>query len=172
MPLRDQLLRAFRNGGPCVNLELGNDEQWNFNRANIPTGEGWYWIKSTTPIATFRTLARPHGRHYNIPERVVHNQYLIRSGIGLQPRRRLDLCVVYSGEAMNLRTRASEHRDGHEGTACLGLASYRVLGYHRWQFCFVSCRDLFPDCDDNKALRVYGEQLWRSQNGWPILCKR
>lgn len=172
MPVRDQLLRAFRNIAQCPDMALGSDNLWAQERDVIPNGEGWYWIKSTTPIDTFRRLVPPRGRHYNIPERVAHNQYLIASGIGLQPRRRGNLYVVYSGEAMNLRSRASEHRDGHDGTACLGIARYRLLGNHRWQFCFVSCRDLFPNCDDNKALRVYGEQLWRAHYGWPVLCKR
>ncbi len=172
MSSRNRLLRAFRNGGPCVNLALGNDGQWNRERANIPTCGGWYWIRSTTPIATFGGLAQPHGNHYNIPERVTYNQYLINSGIVLLPQRRDSLYVIYSGEAKNLRSRAREHRHGNVGTACLGLASYGLLRNERWLFCFVSRQDIFPYCDDDKALRVYGEQLWRSLNGWPILCKR
>lgn len=166
-----QFIRAFKDAA-CVQMNLNNRGWWR----DIPAEGGWYWIKSNASLRALQGLDEPPNneavRIYNIPQRLEHNEFLIGQGLAILPRRRGQLHVVYSGEARNLRARAREHTHGNDQTGCLQLSRYAALRRFNWHFCYVPCRVIFPRCRDDKALRVFGEQLWRCLNGWPVLCKK
>ena len=48
-------------------MSFQNDD-W---RTDIPSGPGWYFIETDTPIEDLKKVGPPIGqRHYNIPEKV------------------------------------------------------------------------------------------------------
>jgi len=161
-----RLKTAFANNMTSVPMDLSIDN-W---RTSIPNTGGWYLIETDTPITTFNNLRSPHGQnHYKIPPRIPYTQQLNNNGLAIQQQGK-GMYVVYSGESKNLKARAREHVFGSSKTCCLGLSSYQALKKYKWKFWFLSTKEL--NLPDDKGLRVFGEQIWRSVNGWPVLCKR
>ena len=142
------------------------DSSW---RADLPSGPGWYFIETNTPPDVFIKVGNPKGiRHYNIPEKVNASRYLKRFGACILPVGN-SFYFIYSGEAKNLKARAREHVSGHSKTGCLALENYPLLYQYEWRFHFTPC-DFDENPNDSKLLRIFGEQIWRSKYGWPILC--
>lgn len=161
-----RLKTAFANNMTSIPMDLSSDD-W---RTSIPNIGGWYCIETNTPITTFQTLGTPQGQnHYKIPPRIDYSQQLIQSGLAIVQQNE-EMYVVYSGEAKNLKARAREHVFGSSKTYCLGLSNYQALKKYKWNFLFLSTKEV--NLPDDKGIKVFGEQIWRSENGWPVLCKR
>ena len=149
-----------------INFE---NKQWHI-KANVPSKSGWYMIRTTTPIDTLQSVGEPkHKGNYNIPKKIKTAQLLINKGLVIIQNDRTPY-IVYSGEAKNLLSRAREHSFGGVGTGCLAINSYPSLLKYEWWFDYLECESVFPGSDGDKGLHTYGEQYWRSMNGWPILC--
>jgi len=153
-----------------IKMDFSTNPRW--YKDTIPSEAGWYFIETTTPIDILRKVGNPKEKgNYNIPQKIIDSQYLIDNDlsikqIGNQPY------AVYSGEALNLMNRAREHSFGGKGTGCLAIENYRSLKLYHWSFCYLKCKTYSPDSEGDKGLRNLGEQIWRSQNGWPILCSK
>lgn len=161
------LLEEIEKGLKCLKMDFQNDT-W---REDLPSDPGWYFIKTNTPPEIFRDVDKPTGKkHYNIPEKVEASLYLdeISAYCIRQPPKK-SFYFVYSGEAQNLKARAREHLSGPNGCGCLALKNYPELHKYKWEFHYSLCNSA-NDPKENKLLRIFGEQLWRSKHGWPILC--
>lgn len=164
--LKERLKTAFAQNMQSVVMDLSVDN-W---RTNIPNTGGWYFIETNTPIATLQGLGSPKGEnHRNIPSVIAYSQQLIQNGLAIQ-RQGKGMYAVYNGEAKSLKARAREHVFGSSKTYCLGLSNYQALKKYTWKFWFLSTKKI--NLPDDKGIKVFGEQIWRSENGWPILCKR
>lgn len=144
-------------------------------QAKIPSGSGWYYIQTNTP---FDILARQSlwARQYDRPKAGVRADV---KNYDLQAR-----CArfapslteywnterVYSGLASNLQARAREHTFVDPGTGGLALARYSELHEYDWYFHYAALDAFMPNCSNPDVLLLLGEQVWRSRNGWPILC--
>ena len=153
-----------------IKMDLSKNSKWYLN--TIPSEAGWYLIKTTAPVDILRNVGGPKQKgNYNIRQKIIDSQYLIDCDlsikqIGNQPY------VVYSGEAANLRYRAREHSFGGSGTGCLAIEKYGSLKLYNWFFSYLTCETYNPDSEGDKNLRKFGEQIWRSKNGWPVLCSQ
>jgi len=135
---------------------------------HVPSKPGWYFIKTNTPITAFQDLRTPMVEHHkDIPECIKFTNTLLAQGFAIidQPG---GLRVVYNGETKSLRQRAKEHFFGKPGTYCLGISDYPTLKQPKckWEFCYVEAGT------KDMGVRLFGEQIWRTVNGWPILCER
>jgi hypothetical protein len=167
-----ELAAHLRRISSCVNIDL-RDQQW-ARKAGVPNQAGWYFFRTNTPLDVLRrqtlwssTYTREDGRtaavkNYDIAARAARFQ----SDLALF----WNICDVYSGMASNLLSRAREHTFPNPGTGALALSKYPELTRFEWQFFFVTmerfCREI--SCTD-MLLRL-GEQMWRAENGWPVLC--
>lgn len=151
-------------------LEMNlKDDSW---RDTVPSSPGWYFIGTNTPPSVFKSVGPPRGKnHCNIHEKVNASLSLKDFGVCILPSSDNPFYFVYSGEAKNLKTRALEHVSGHSETFCLAIENYPVLHKYDWRFHFALCH-FGKDPNESKLLRIFGEQLWRSKYGWPILCSR
>ena len=77
---------------------------------------------------------------------------------------------IYSGMAKNLLNRAREHTFAHKGTAGLALTNYNELKQYKWTFNYKENTLPFSSNKHRNIILKLGEQIWRSNNGWPILC--
>ena len=163
-----RLLNAFRNMVP-VRMSLDTQGWWR----SVPAQGGWYFIETNTPLEVLSGLPAPQAgeNHYNIPERIQTNSWVLGNGIGIGSGDGAARYVVYSGEQSNLMARAREHTHGHAQTECLRLSGYPQIHEYEGYFGYVTCESMFPGCADDKTLRVAGEQAWRASFGWPVLCK-
>ena len=142
-----------------------DDDSW---RKSLPSSPGWYFIETNAPPNILKKVGQPKGeRHYNIPEKVNVSLSLKKFGACILPSKK-SFYFVYSGETKNLKARAREHVSGHSKTGCLALINYPVLHKYEWKFYFSNCT--LGKISNNKLLRIFGEQIWRSKKGWPILC--
>ncbi len=139
----------------------------------IPTKSGWYLIKtdaSKKKLSESKSLHPEYKAHIDLYETI--NKTSKIEGIAITQLGNAPY-VVYSGEATNLRTRASQHIKGNKNTFCLGLANHIDLHLDKWWFCFLTLdRYTRFSIGENKLLRLAVEQAWRAKNGWPILCKK
>jgi hypothetical protein len=159
------ILKTIEDGIRVLNMDLGSDS-W---RDPIPSAPGWYFLETNTPPETFLKVGKPVGkRHYDLVQKTEASLYLKDLNLCILPSDSL-FYFVYSGETQNLKSRAREHISGHSETGCLALRNYPLLYEYEWRFHFSQCLSTDKP-DKNKLLRVYGEQLWRSKHGWPILC--
>ena len=138
-------------------------------RNKIPSSPGWYFIETDTPPEIFKNVGSPVGQqHYDIPKKVLESLTLKNYDACILPTDN-PFYFIYSGEAKNLKARAREHYSGHEKTGCLALKRYPLLHKYEWNFHYSLC-PFVNDPNDNKLVRIFGEQLWRAKYGWPILC--
>lgn len=136
----------------------------------LPTKPGWYFIVTNTPPELFKELGTPSGiNHYNLSEKALASSSLESHSLCIMPSRKNALYCVYSGETISLRARAREHIAGHPKTYCLALSNYSALRKYIWKFHYSIC-PYVQNPNETKLLRIFGEQIWRSKNGWPILC--
>jgi hypothetical protein len=151
-----------------------NNEGWN---ENIPTEAGWYYIETDTPVAVFERLEAPleyyqnnegqdvRCRNYNLSAKATASAQDVNLIIS-EPEMR----AVYSGYAQGLRARAKEHTFGHQGTAGLALANYPELRRYSWYFYYKSITELPFRYSNRDLVLKFGEQIWRANYGWPLLC--
>jgi hypothetical protein len=165
MTISDEILKDIEKGKNHVEISFF-DDSW---RASLPSDPGWYFIETNTPPNEFLNVGPPTGeRHYNLPEKAKASLCLKRFNICILPSQNY-FYFVYSGEAMNIKARAREHLTGHPKTGCLALQNYPSLHQYKWRFHYAVC-SFGTDRHDSKLLRTFGEQLWRSKYGWPLLC--
>lgn len=166
----ERIVQLLANGFTAVTIDFASKERWYLD--SIPSEPGWYVIETDAPVNILENIGRPkRSGNYNIPQRIEKAKYLSR--VGLVPQQTgSNLYPVYSGEAANLLNRAREHSFGGNGTGCLAINEYPRLKSYRWCFSFLSCAAFDPECGGDKNLRNYVEQIWRSENGWPVLCSR
>ena len=167
-------LRGFLQG-EYTHVQIELDKQGWQTRAKIPATPGWYYIETDIP---FEILAR---------QALWSRQYTTKKAKRLADVKNYDLqsrCarfenslaeywntrLVYSGLASNLQSRAREHTFADPGTGGLALSNYPELHEFEWHFCYRTLAEFMPKCANPGVLLLLGEQVWRSQNGWPILC--
>ena len=140
-------------------------------RGDVPSRPGWYLFQTDTPIDVLRKLphTKEQKRAYKLGDRVARCEYLLRQGLLITPTPKSPMYIVYSGEAKNLKSRAREHSSAN-GTASLQLSLYPKLKKYQWKFFHLECDSVYEDGNGDKALRTLGEQTWRANNGWPVLC--
>ena len=157
-----------------MNLE---DKKWH---AEIPNKAGWYFIETNTPLEVFLQLNSPPSeytnnkgelkkcKNYNLASRTeALVESLISSKIIIE---REGLRPIYSGISKNLLNRAREHTFAHKGTAALALFNYNVLKQYKWTFNYKENTLPFSTNKHRNIILKLGEQIWRANNGWPILC--
>ena len=169
-----QSLRQYLQG-TYARVEIELDAPGWQTRAKVPAKAGWYYIETNTP---FEILSR---------QPLWDRQYTTKKAGRLADVKNYDLksrCArfhptlasywntlqVYSGLASNLQSRAREHTFADPGTGGLALSKYPELHEFEWHFCYQTLADFSPDCPSPGVLLLLGEQVWRSQHGWPILC--
>jgi len=167
----------------CVKMDISESKETspeNSWRKDIPSGVGWYFIKTNTPLEVLATVREPEYKaHTNIPGTIVHTSAVRDIGIAIKQSGHKDY-VVYNGKARNLKSRAMEHQRGDKRTYCLCLKEYKALYTYNWTFCFVpiSCFSTLKEVlsgellQEEKLLRHAAEQAWRVKHGWPVLCRR
>jgi hypothetical protein len=162
-----ELLKEIESASRTHAISLG-DGDW---IASIPSTPGWYVLATDAPWKTLRTLVPQEVArgHYRIGDRTARAEELAALGV-LIGERPGHIVPVYNGHAKKLRERAREHWNGHARTGCLSLRQYAELHGYRWEFRFTQVSDLRSQPSDSSALRNIGEQLWRAEHGWPILC--
>ena len=154
-----------------------NNKKWHHG---IPNTSGWYFIETNTPVKIFKELESPpkhyknrNGvkkkcRNYNISKRArAIEAFPIQVGLIITKN---NIRPIYSGMAINLMARAREHTFGHPGTAGLALANYSSITEYTWYFQYLE--NPFDSLENNhrNIILKFGEQIWRSKNGWPLLC--
>ena len=163
--LKTKLLKQIEDGMHAVKMNF-KDDSW---RKPLPSNPGWYFIETNTPISVLQKAGPPKGKaHYNIPNKLVVSLTLRQFNACIFPAKR-KYYFVYSGETKNLKARAREHYSGNPKTGCLALLNYPILHKYQWIFHYSPCK-YGKSPNDSKLIRIYGEQLWRSKNGWPVLC--
>lgn len=159
------ILDLIENGKISVEINFHSDS-W---RLGIPSCPGWYFIETDTPPEILKKVGPQKGeRHYNVPAKIDASLTLKKFGICILPITN-PFYIVYSGETKNLKARAREHLSGHSKTGCLALTNYPSFHRYNWKFYYTPCNK-FNDPNKSKLLRIFVEQIWRSKNGWPILC--
>lgn len=157
-----------------INLE---NDKWHFE---LPNTAGWYFIETDTPLEIFLELNSPPSeyinaegelkkcRNYNIASRT---EALVGGLLGL------DIIIekegnrpIYSGMTQNILSRAREHTFAHKGTAGLALSNYSELNRYKWMFYYKINTLPFSTNKHRDIILKLGEQIWRANNGWPILC--
>ena len=149
-----------------------SDRKWHIE-AEIPNTAGWYFIKTDTPIAVLQKqklwqtqYIQPRNRktakvkNYNLSERA--NRYT------KEQSQYWNIIEVYSGLASNLQQRAKDHTFADPGTGSLALSQYPELAQYTWTFHYITLSEFYQG--PSEPILSLGEQMWRSINGWPILC--
>lgn len=170
--LSDLMLSEFQ----VKDIDL-NNSQWHLD---IPNEPGWYFIKTNTPNDVLVNLISPPSeytnddgdqkrcRNYNISSRVkslsdsINVSGVVIGGENHRP--------VYSGMTKRLLNRAREHTYAHLGTAGLALANYPELRRYDWKFYYLTNSLQYLSNAHGRTMLKLGEQIWRANNGWPILC--
>lgn len=71
--------------------------------------------------------------------------------------------------ASTLQARAREHTFPDPGTAGLALSMYPALREYEWLFGYVTLSRFAASVSCPEMVLRLGEQLWRAENGWPLL---
>jgi len=167
-------LRDFLKSTHNVALMQLDDSSW-VDKANVPNKAGWYYISTNTPI---ELLARQELWQREYPKKRSANVSPVKNyDLAARSRRHCQALStfwntehVYSGLASNLRARAREHTLPDPGTGALALGRYPELASYSWQFSYLALDEFMPDCPNPAVILRLGEQIWRAENGWPVLC--
>ncbi|RQR65598.1 hypothetical protein DIE18_03885 [Burkholderia sp. Bp9125] len=156
----------------CVNMDLA-DREW-ARKAGIQGRAGWYFIRTNTPLEVLSRQAlwdSTYTRKDGVTARVRNYDIAARAG-RYQPDLAAywNLTDVYSGMHANLLSRAREHTFPDPGTGALALSKYPELASFEWQFFFVTLERFRREASCTEMLLHLGEQMWRAENGWPLLC--
>ncbi len=127
---------------------------------------GWYLIK-VIGLNKIKQNPLKASKHVHIPNTIKAN-----SGLKNIESKKFH----YFGMAKNVKNRLNAHfsENGYKGTACLALGRYKVNYEYAviYEKCLKDKLEGYIDVsDDSKALRVFVENVVRSEFGWPILCK-
>ena len=174
------LLKHLASYASCVNIDL-NDPEW-YARWGIPNIPGWYFIRTDTPLdvlqrqalwsptyTTVRDKKLTKTKNINIAEYAARYSTLLAHY--------WNISEVYSGMGSTLRERAKQHTFPDPGTGGLALGRYHELVQYNWTFGFIHLNRLACIAghaltnDQADMLLRFGEQAWRTANGWPLLCK-
>lgn len=160
--------------GPHIEVSIDLlDEKWHIKKG-IPAEAGWYYISTDTPLkalqeqglwASSYTLksGKPASvKNYDIGKRAKR--------FTLNNSQYWNKVEVYSGLASNLSSRAHEHTFANPGTGSLALTRYDAIKKYKWNFNYLTLSQFSKDENTRLMLLHLGEQIWRSENGWPILC--
>jgi hypothetical protein len=170
MELLQQHLSSYAS---CVAIPLDN-ESWVAN-AGIPSEPGWYFVRTNCPVQVLQDQqlwAQTYVKVRSGESAKVRNYDLAARSLRYSD----DLSAywnikeIYSGMASDLRARAREHTFADPGTAGLALSKYPMLRNHDWTFGFITLRRFSQSISCQEMVLRLGEQLWRSKNGWPLLC--
>lgn len=163
---------------PFSSLKVSfEDENWN---KDVQSKAGWYYFCTSAPYSAFIELSPPPSeyeneegemkkcRNYNLSARATshsaesNKNTIVIAGDGEY--------AVYSGYAKNLKTRSKEHTFAHPGTAGLALSRYPTLRNYIWCFYFKYIDSDKLQYGNRDIVLKLGEQIWRANNGWPLLC--
>lgn len=173
------LLDHLASHASCIQVDF-DDKEWH-TRWRIPNQPGWYFFRTDAPVEVLQRQnlwAETYLKARDGAEAKVKNidiaYYASRYSEALAPY--WNVSEVYSGMASNLQQRAKSHTFSDPGTGCLALARYEELRAYHWTFGFIRLDrfdilanlSLSPGQAD--MLLRFGEQAWRSANGWPLLC--
>lgn len=167
--LRTYISKAFTK----VPINFSN-RKWHTD-GKVPNELGWYYIDTDTPFDVLsrqalwarqytkkQSGARADVKNYDLQARCARYDSALAEYWNTR--------LVYSGRASNLQSRAREHTFVDPGTGGLALAKYTELHEFSWAFFYITLNGFMPSCSNSGVLLLLGEQVWRSQNGWPILC--
>ena len=143
--------------------------------AKVPATQGWYFIETDTPFEVLSRQAlwaRQYSKKKTSESADVKNYDLQSRCSRFHPElsQYWNTKLVYSGLASNLQSRAREHTFADPGTGGLALSKYPELHEYQWWFSYRTLESFMPKCPNPGVLLLLGEQIWRSDNGWPILC--
>ncbi|TYQ14099.1 UNVERIFIED_ORG: hypothetical protein JN05_03504 [Zoogloea ramigera] len=174
------LLDHLASHASCIQVDF-NDKEWH-THWRIPNRPGWYFFHTDAPLDVLQRQnlwARTYFKARDRAEAKVKNidiaSYASRYSEELAPF--WNISEVYSGMASNLQQRAKSHTFSDPGTGCLALARYEELRAYQWTFGFIlldrfdSLTNVSLSPAQKYMLLRFGEQAWRSANGWPLLCK-
>ncbi|QCG68119.1 hypothetical protein [Pseudomonas veronii] len=154
-----------------------DNDKWHHG---LPNKSGWYFVETDAPLNVLTALPSPPSeytndagvikkcRNYDIKARAK----ALESALGQDSKIIYNegLRPVYSGMANNILNRAREHTFGHHGTAGLALAKYNTLFGYQWKFHYIE-NTLPSHSPAHKEITLkLGEQIWRANYGWPLLC--
>ncbi len=161
--------------GPYTTVPIDlEDRKWHV-KAGIKPVPGWYYLTTNTPVevlAAQSLWSATYSKKRSNDDAPVKNYDLSqRAGRYSSDLARFwNTSIVYSGMASNLQFRAREHSFGDPGNGGLALYRYPELADYDWNFSFLRLDAHFEKCDDTDTILKLGEQMWRSANGWPLLC--
>ena len=150
------------------------DSKW---LPEIPVCPGWYFLETNTPTDVLARLPHPASNYinangdekkcgnYDISSRAEKLTGVCDFVINNGPVR-----AVYSGMANDIRGRARDHIFAHPGTAALALSNYIEIQNYDWVFYYLINNIKSESQAHEKVILKLGEEIWRSHNGWPILC--
>lgn len=169
-------LRKFLKG-KYTRVAIKLDKPGWHTQTGVPPEQGWYYIETDAPLeilarqalcdrqyTTKISGARADVKNYDLKKRCERFDAALAEYWNTR--------YVYSGYASNLQSRAREHTFADPGTGGLALSNYAELHDFDWCFCYRTLGEFMPDCPNPDMLLRLGEQIWRSENGWPILCER
>jgi len=154
-----------------------DDNAWHVT-AQIAAEPGWYFFTTSTPRDVFtetplwaQQAPNANGalvdvRNNDLQERAAQ-YYDELAGI-------FSDVAVYSGHAcgVSVQQRAKQHTFPDPQTAGLALGRYPQLRDYNWQFHYAYLSDFMAECPNPKTVLELGEQVWRANFGWPVLCKK
>lgn len=169
-----RLLTAYLSGNyNSAQINFAN-RSWHTS-THVPSKPGWYYIETDTPLEVLarqslwsrqykkkRTGVLANVKNYDLQARCSRFDPALAEYWNTR--------LVYSGLASNLQSRAREHTFADPGTGGLALEKYPELHEFNWYFHFITLEGFMAKCPNQDVLLLLGEQVWRSQNGWPILC--
>ena len=153
-----------------------DDNKWHL-KGKIPNEAGWYFIKTDAPIEVIKRQ-NIWAETYRLKKSGLETRV---KNYNLQKRANRHTCnlspywntnEVYSGLASNLMSRAREHTFGNPGTGSLCLSRYSELKEYTWTFNYLTLKGFILECESTDMILHLGEQIWRVENGWPILCEQ
>lgn len=169
-----EAFRAFVTGPyKTAKIDL-EDRKWHI-KAGIEDVPGWYYVTTNTPLEVLAAQSlwdTTYIQKRSKKKASVKNYDLsVRAGRYTDDLARFwNKTIVYSGMASSLMDRAREHSFGDPGNGGLALYRYPELADYDWTFSFLRLDAHFKQCYDTDTILKLGEQMWRSANGWPLLC--
>lgn len=155
-----------------VKIDLANPE-WHTD-AEIPPKPGWYFITTTAPLAVLQrqNLWQTEYEKKDGEIAKVRNYDIAKRSLRYTEEfdRFWNTTKVYSGIGSNLQARAREHTFPDPGTAGLALSNYSELYEYVWVFNYRRFDEYNASSKNHQVHLLLGEQIWREQNGWPLLC--
>lgn len=155
-----------------VKIDLENPD-WH-TEAGIPSKPGWYYITTSAPLSVLQrqTLWQTEYTRADGETAKVRNYDIAKRSLRFSEEfaRFWNTTKVYSGIGSSLQARAREHTFPDRGTAGLALANYSELYEYDWVFNYRRFDEYHPSSKNHGVHLLLGEQIWREQNGWPLLC--